>query len=62
MSLPLTEGLCVSDEARDAALLHVSASSGGQECGNETWLMKNRTYTNSGTCEPTGATFKHSYD
>jgi hypothetical protein len=32
--------LCVTDIAGDAILLHVSAASEGQECGNKTGLKK----------------------
>jgi hypothetical protein len=35
--------LFVTDSARDAVLLHVSASSEGQECGDETEKLKERT-------------------
>jgi hypothetical protein len=35
--------LSVADNARDDVLLHVSASSKRQECGNETGLKKKRT-------------------
>jgi len=38
--MSLTECLCAADSARDAVLLHVSASSEGQEWGDETGLMK----------------------
>jgi len=43
MCMSLTEWLCVADSARAAVLLHVSASSEGQEWGDETGLMKKRT-------------------
>jgi len=35
--------LCVADSARDVVLLQVSASSEGQEWGDEIWLIKKRT-------------------
>jgi len=53
MCMSLTECLFVADSAWGAVLLHVSASSEGQKRGNETGLMKIRTYTNSGICKPT---------
>jgi hypothetical protein len=43
MSMSLTIYLAVSDNARDAVLLHVSASSERQERGNETGAMKKTT-------------------
>jgi hypothetical protein len=39
--------LCVADNAGDAVLLHVSASSERQECGNETGAMKKETPNHS---------------
>ena len=39
----VAECFCVSDNARDAVLLHVSASSERQEEGNETGSIKKRT-------------------
>jgi len=36
----LTNYLYVADNAGDAVILHVSASSEGQECGKETKLKK----------------------
>jgi hypothetical protein len=41
--MSLTKYLSVADNARDAVLLHVSASSERQERGNETGLMKKKT-------------------
>jgi hypothetical protein len=38
--MSLTECLSVSDSARDGVLLHVSASSEGQQWGDETGAMK----------------------
>ena len=38
----LTQYLSVADNARDAVLLHVSASSERQECGNNLGLMKKK--------------------
>ena len=53
--------MCVADNTRDGVILHVSASREGQEWGDETGLVKKRTYTNSGICEPTCGTFKEAY-
>jgi hypothetical protein len=39
MCLPLTQYLSVADNARDAVLLHVSASSERQQQRNETGAM-----------------------
>ena len=46
--------MCVADNAGDAVLLHVSASSERQEWGNEAGAMKNKTeqhtLTHSDSC------------
>ena len=48
--------MSVADNARDAVLLHVSASSEGQEWNNEAGAMKNKTeqhtLTHSDGCGP----------
>jgi hypothetical protein len=41
--MSLTNYLSVADNARDAVLLHVPASSERQECGNETGPVTERT-------------------
>ena len=52
----LTMHLSVADNARDAVLLHVSASSEGQEWGNKTGSMtkraKHQILANSEVCVP----------
>jgi hypothetical protein len=52
----LTQYLSVADNARDAVLLHVSASSEKQECENETGELTKTTecqiITHSGVCGP----------
>ena len=56
MCLSLTQYLSVADIARDAVLLHVSASSERQEQGNETGAVKKTTerhiLTHSDACVP----------
>ena len=44
MCMSLTEWLSAADSARCAVILPISASSEGQEWGDETGLMKKRTY------------------
>jgi hypothetical protein len=57
MCLSLTQCLSVADNARDALLLHVSASSEKQETRNETGAMMKTTVqytlTHSEACDST---------
>jgi len=43
MCVSPTEDLFVADSAKGAVLLHISASSERQECGDETGILKKRT-------------------
>jgi hypothetical protein len=61
MCLSLTQYLSVADNARDAVLLHVSASSERQEFGNEAGAMNKVRgrfiLTHSGVCDSSVVSF-----